>query len=194
MALSDIELVQEFKDGSEQAFAELIERFQHRVYNTTLRMLGNREDALDTAQECFIKVYKNIKKFKGDSSFSTWLFRITTNACRDELRKRKRRLPVYTDINSDDENNTIQNISNGSNEPEKITISRDINESIQELVNQLPEDQKLVFILREFQDLSYQEIAEILDISMGSVKSRLSRARRSLRQDLNKIIKNGGLE
>ncbi len=194
MALSDIELVQEFKDGSEQAFAELIERYQHRVYNTTLRMLGNREDALDTAQECFIKVYKNIKKFKGDSSFSTWLFRITTNACRDELRKRKRRLPVYTDINSDDENNTIQNISNGSNEPEKITISRDINESIQELVNQLPEDQKLVFILREFQDLSYQEIAEILDISMGSVKSRLSRARRSLRQDLNKIIKNGGLE
>lgn len=110
------------------------------------------------------------------------------------MRKRKRRLPVYTDINSDDENNTIQNISNGSNEPEKITISRDINESIQELVNQLPEDQKLVFILREFQDLSYQEIAEILDISMGSVKSRLSRARRSLRQDLNKIIKNGGLE
>ena len=194
MALSDNELIQEFNNGTEQAFAELIERYQHRVYNTTFRMLGNREDALDIAQESFIRVYKNLKKFKGDSSFSTWLFRITTNACRDELRKRKRRPAIYTGTSSDDENNTIQNISSDIDEPEKTTISRDINKTIQEKIKQLPAEQKLIFVLREFQDLSYQEIADILHISMGTVKSRLSRARRSLRQDLNKIIKNGGLE
>src|SRR5690554_3014319 len=94
MALSDSELIHQINNGNEKAFTELIERYQNKVYNTAYRILGNHEDALDLAQESFIRIYKNLNKFQGKSSFSTWLFRITTNLCRDELRKRKRKLVI----------------------------------------------------------------------------------------------------
>lgn len=194
MAVSDSELINQFNSGNEEAFAELIQRYQHKIYNTTYRMLGNHEDALDIAQESFIRIYKSLGNFKGESSFSTWLFRISTNICRDELRKRQRKLKTYSISSEKDNKNTIDNLGGEKNNPERISISKEINTQIQEKINQLPSEQRSVLILREFQDLSYQEIANILEISMGTVKSRLSRARRSLREDLNKIIKNGGLE
>ncbi len=193
MALSDSELINQFNNGSEQAFAELIERYQHRVYNTTFRMLGNHEDALDMAQESFIRVYKNLGKFKGDSTFSTWLFAITANICRDELRKRERKFEVHSYSDDKNKKKTLENVKEVNN-PEKISITKELSTFIQEKIEKLPPEQKTVFVLREFEGLSYREIVDVLHISMGTVKSRLSRARRTLREDLNKIIENGGLK
>jgi len=186
MALSDSELIYRINNGDEKAFNELIERYQNRVYNTAYRIMGNHEDALDLAQESFIRIYKNLKNFKGRSSFSTWLFRITTNLCLDELRKRKRK-PELQEEN-------FQNIYKEEDNPERISLSRELNQLIQEKIDLLAPEQKIVFTLREFQGLSYQEIADITGISIGTVKSRLSRARQNLREDLNKIIGKGGLE
>lgn len=193
VTLSTSELINQFNNGNEQAFTELIQRYQHKVYNSTYRMLGNHEDALDMAQESFIRVYKNLHKFRADSSFSTWLFRITTNICRDELRKRQRKLNMHSFSEYENDKKTIKNMEI-SDDPERISISSELNETIQEKIDQLSPEQKAVFVLKEFEGLSYKEIADVLDISIGTVKSRLSRARRSLRKDLNKIIKNGGLE
>ncbi len=186
MALSDSELIHQINNGNEKAFTELIERYQNKVYNTAYRILGNHEDALDLAQESFIRIYKNLNKFQGKSSFSTWLFRITTNLCRDELRKRKRKLVIQEE--------NFSNIYQEEENPEKISLSRELNSLIQEKIDSLVPEQKVVFTLREFQGLSYQEIADILEVSMGTVKSRLSRARQALREDLFEIISKGGLE
>lgn len=186
MALSDSELIYRINNGDEKAFNDLIERYQNRVYNTAFRILGNHEDARDLAQESFIKIYKNLKNFQGKSSFSTWIYRITTNLCLDELRKRKRKPEIQEE--------NFQNIYKEEDNPESISLSRELNQLIQEKIDALAPEQKIVFTLREFQGLSYQEIAEITGLSMGTVKSRLSRARQSLREDLNKIISKGGLE
>ncbi|MFW6022320.1 MAG: RNA polymerase sigma factor [Halanaerobiaceae bacterium] len=193
MTVSDNELINKFNNGDKDAFEELVNRYQHKVYNTTYRMLGNHEDAMDMAQETFLRVYKSLKKFKKNSSFSTWLFTITGNICRDKLRKRQREIKTYS--LADDENSTkiIPENNDNKNIPEKVSISQEISEEIQEKVDLLPYEQKIVFVLREFEDFSYKEIADILDISIGTVKSRLSRARRSLRQDLYGIIQNGGI-
>jgi RNA polymerase sigma-70 factor (ECF subfamily) len=193
MALSDSELINQFNNGNKEAFTKLIERYQHKIYNSTFRMLGNHEDARDMAQETFIRVYKNLSKFEANSSFSTWLFRITTNICRDELRRRQRKIKTSNLSGEEASERNLQGMKEINN-PEKISIANELNVTIQELVNQLVPEQKTVFVLREFEGLNYQEIANILDISMGTVKSRLSRARRALREDLNKIIKNGGLQ
>src|SRR5690554_7915446 len=98
MALSDSQLIYQFNYGDKEAFSQLIERYQHKEYNTTFRMLGNHEDALDLAQESFIRVYKNLSNFKDNSAFSTWLFWITTNLCHDELRRRKRNPEIEINI------------------------------------------------------------------------------------------------
>jgi RNA polymerase sigma-70 factor, ECF subfamily len=191
MALADSELINQFNNGNEQAFTELIERYQHKVYNTSFRMLGNHEDALDLAQESFIKVYQNLNRFKFNSSFSTWLFKITSNLCRDKLRKKQHILTTYSMSEDKINKKAMENIEKADN-PENISISRQLSISIQEKIDQLSPKHKTVFVLREFEGLSYEEIAAVLEISVGTVKSRLSRARRSLREDLNKIIKDGG--
>jgi RNA polymerase sigma-70 factor, ECF subfamily len=154
-------------------------------------MLGNHEDALDLAQESFIKVYQNLNRFKFNSSFSTWLFKITSNLCRDKLRKKQHILTTYSMSEDKINKKAMENIEKADN-PENISISRQLSISIQEKIDQLSPKHKTVFVLREFEGLSYEEIAAVLEISVGTVKSRLSRARRSLREDLNKIIKDGG--
>ncbi|MFP4662629.1 MAG: RNA polymerase sigma factor [Halanaerobiales bacterium] len=194
MAITDGELIKQFNNGNKDVFEELIQRYQDKVYNTTFRMLGNHEDAMDMAQETFIRVYRSLDNFKGNSSFSTWLFNITGNICRDELRKRQRSLKTYSLSSDKNINADIPEDTEQKNNPEKASLSRELSITIQQKVDQLPGEQKIVFVLREFENLSYQEIADVLDISLGTVKSRLSRARRALRKDFNKIIKNGGSE
>ncbi|MFW5992012.1 MAG: RNA polymerase sigma factor [Halanaerobiaceae bacterium] len=186
-----MELIKRYKAGDKQAFTELINRYQHRVYNTTFRMLGNHEDALDTAQETFIRVFNNIDNFKFKSNFSTWLFRITGNLCRDELRKRNNNLKMYSIQNDRPDLETRDQKEGNKNNPEKISLNKELQKVIQEKIDQLPQTQKTVIVLRDIQGFSYKEIAEVLDISMGTVKSRLSRARSGLRNRLNRIKKGG---
>lgn len=185
-----MELIMCFKRGEETVFEELVKRYQKRVYNTTYRMLGSPEDASDMAQETFLRVYRNLNNFREDASFSTWLFKITTNICRDYLRKEKRNSVKI----SYEENITEKLSPNRSelpgeqNNPEEISLRLETQNEIQSLINKLPEKQKEVLVLREFQNFSYEEMAAILDISIGTVKSRLSRARKTIRQNLKEIV------
>ena len=193
MELSDANLITKFKQGDEKSFEYLVERYQHKIYNTTFRILGNHDDALDLAQETFIRVYNNLNTFKGKSTFSTWLFKISTNICRDELRKRQTRISTYNLSEADHQKTSYQK-SNEHQDPEKISLKNELNKNIQVKIEQLPSEQKTILVLREFQDLSYAELSEVLDISMGTVKSRLSRARKALRSELYDIINEGGIK
>ena len=187
---SDLELVQRFKKGEKEIFEKLVRRYQHKVYNTTYRMLGNREDAGDLAQETFIRVYQNLDRFKEKANFATWLFRITTNLCRDQLRKRKRE-PVTSSLTNSSNGEQEILIPDNQYSPEKVSIEQERKREIQNQLGKLPFEQREILILRDIQGFSYHQIAEILKISPGTVKSRLSRARRSLRDKLQGIMKGG---
>lgn len=188
MKKSDIELIHQFKKGNKEVFDLLVERYHQKIYNTCYRMLGNSEDAQDITQETFIKLFKNLNSFKEKSSFSTWVFMITTNICRDKLRKRKNN----KETESIDEKEYLLNDNKISTDtPEEVSILHETGNQIQSEINKLPDKHKEVVILREFEALSYNEISKVLDISLGTVKSRLSRARSSLRKSINNIIKGG---
>lgn len=140
---SDEKIINMILAGEKELFARLVEKYQRKVYNTTYRMLGNSEDASDLTQEAFIKTFRNLKRFRGKASFSTWLFTITTNLCRDELRKRQRRSasPHFPDgqhFMSED----IENIKDNSKVPEDLYMGRETMASIQRAINKLPADQK----------------------------------------------------
>lgn len=190
VALSDWELVQAFKHGNEEVFEEIVRRYQKKVYNTTYRMMGNPEDANDLAQEVFIRVYRNLERFQGKSSFSTWLFTIATNICRDELRKRQRRVPVQSlsePIHLED-GDLEREIADESMTPETLSLNREFHDEVQAVIDQLPAEQKEVIVLREIQGFSYEEIADIAGVSLGTVKSRISRARMNMRKGLSVLI------
>lgn len=190
MAELDLELVEKFKNGKEEAFEEIVRRYQKKVYNTTYRMLGNPEDAWDFAQEVFIRVFRNLHRFQGRASFSTWLFAIATNICRDELRKRQRKVKTQSlsePIKMKD-GEIEREVMDNSMIPEEITLHRELQGKIQTIIDTLPLEQKEVIILREFQDFSYDEIAETIGVAVGTVKSRISRGRKNLRQALSNFI------
>lgn len=190
MAVSDWELIELFRKGNEEVFEEIVRRYQKKVYNTTYRMMGNHEDASDLAQEAFIRIYRNLRSFQGKSSFSTWLFTITTNVCRDELRKRQRRLQAQSlsEPVQFDDGEVEREIADDSMAPEVMSLHREMQDEIQAVIEQLPSEQKEAIILREFQGLSYEEIAEISGVAVGTIKSRISRARQSMKKELSTLI------
>ena len=170
------------QQGDPQAFEEILKLYEKKVYNLTYRMMGNHEDANDLAQEAFIRVYQSIDQFRGDARFSTWLYRIATNVCLDELRKRSRRQaesldePVRTQDGS-----VMREIPDWSDNPEEALNRREIQSMVQTGIQSLPEEQKTALILRDLQGHTYEEIAEMLDISLGTVKSRINRGRMALK-------------
>ncbi len=178
-------LIEISKKGDISAFEELIETYQNKVFNIAYSMLNNYEDANDVAQEVFIRVYKSIKNFKGESSFSTWLYRITTNVCLDELRKRKNKnvVSIDEDIPFDDGEVTRQIVDDGPT-PDIIAEKKEVREIVNEAIGQLSEEHKTVIILRELQGLSYEEISKIINCPRGTVKSRINRARSALKNIL----------
>lgn len=187
--ISDKELIKRFKNDDESAFEELVLRYQKKIYNTVLRMLSNLDDASDITQEIFIKVYQNLEKFKGQSSFSTWLFSIAGNHCRDELRKRQKELKSSSFDSVVEERKETEKVSdnNSNHQPEECSIQNEQFQDIEITLNKLSIKYKEALVLRDIQGFSYNEISKILDISTGTVKSRLSRARRKFRDELSKI-------
>lgn len=174
------EFIKKLKHGDEKAFEMLVNNYQQKIYSLAFSSLGNKEDALDIVQEVFIKIYRGISMFNGDSALSTWIFRITKNTCYDFLRKKRK--------NIDEE--IPDDLADDMPLPEDIAEQKFERETVKTCLDKLPPKYKMVLLLREYQDLSYSEIAKILDISEGTVKSRISRAREYL---LNEIIKNGEL-
>lgn len=184
-ATQESELIKRCQLGDIEAFEQLIVSHEKKVYNIAYRYMGNKEEAEDLAQEAFIKVFRAIKGFRGEAAFSTWLYHIVSNVCRDALRKNSRRMEASLDCAVTTEKGELQReVADWSMSPEPIYESHELGEFIQALINQLTPEYKTVIIMREFQEMSYEEIAAALDCSLGTVKSRLSRARKALR---NKI-------
>jgi RNA polymerase sigma-70 factor (ECF subfamily) len=188
LMFSDAELVKKCLQGDTQAFEELVARYQDKIYALSFRYMGNEDDAYDMAQESFIKAYRSMRSFKGDASFGTWMYRITTNVCLDELRHRKRRLvPLSLDeplaIRDGDE--VEKEVADPSPTADILYEQKEFSHYIQSILSQIKTEHRAAIILRDMMELTYEEIAEVLNCSVGTVKSRLSRARNALRKKLS---------
>ena len=181
------ELVQRAKQGDEDSFAALVEQNQGRIYNLALRMTGNPDDALELSQEAFLNAWKGLGKFQGESSFATWLYRLTSNVCIDFLRREKRRTALSMTISLDDEEEARQAELPDERFPPHVEAERrERQEALRAGLNTLSAEHRRVLILRELEGLSYGEIAQVLGLEEGTVKSRIARARLALRNYLKK--------
>lgn len=175
----DFTLIKNFVDGDESAFRILVNRHKDKVRNLIYLQLGNTDYVDDISQEVFISVYKKLHHFRFESQFTTWLYRITVNKCYDHIRKTKVKNFFHT-ISEDEEDKISFN-----EDPDNF----DLKELIQAAISKLPEKLKTPLILRDYDGLSYQEISDILDAEIGTVKSRIFRARESLKKILEPYLK-----
>jgi RNA polymerase sigma-70 factor (ECF subfamily) len=175
-------LVHRAQLGDHTALCELINRYERKTYNLAYRLMGNHADASDAAQEALVRVYTRLHNFRGDSAFSTWLFRVVTNTCLDELRRRGRVRHASLDesLPTDDGALPRQPVHEAET-PVESAERREVQAAVQRAINRLPAEYRIVVVMRDIQDYSYHEIAVILDTSLGTVKSRLHRARHALR-------------
>lgn len=180
--VADEVLVQRAQNGDKAALSELIGRYERRTYNLAFRLMGNHADASDAAQEALVRVYTRLHNFRGDSAFSTWLFRVATNTCLDELRRRGRlRTTSLDNPLATDEGELPRQVDVDPEGPTEHAERREVQAAVQRAINRLPEEYRVVVVMRDLQDLPYQEIAAELGTSLGTVKSRLHRARLALR-------------
>lgn len=181
-------LVRRLKQSDERAFQEMVRLYQHKVFNLVFRMIGNREEAEDVAQEVFVTVFKAIDSFRGDSKFSTWLYRIAANQCKNRIKYLGRRSYQHTGQLEDSEAqihaaqpSLLQPHTDG---PEQVLQGRQMEALLQEGIALLEEEHRTLLVLRDVEELSYHEIASITGLPEGTVKSRIHRARMALKQHL----------
>lgn len=181
------ELVKRAQSGDISAFETLVAEHQKQIFTLAYRMCGNQDDAADMAQEALIKVYRNLDKFKGDSKFSTWLYRVVTNTCLDEMKKLKRKAAYSLDAERETKDGTMKtDIEDPSATPEERAEQSETKELVQAALLKVSEKHREILILRDIQGFAYEEIAQMLGCSEGTVKSRLSRARDALRKVFQK--------
>ncbi|MHB8882162.1 MAG: sigma-70 family RNA polymerase sigma factor [Thermodesulfovibrionales bacterium] len=173
-------IIDRFKRGEKAAFEELVLKYQDRIYNLCRHMLGNGSDAEDAAQDTFIKAYQNLKNFRPEASFYTWVYRIAVNTCLD-YKKRPFWESLFT--KSEREPYVDEPVSDWAS-PEKLYESKQLGLALHNSITKLPSKLRTAIILNEIEGLSYDEIADILEISLGTVKSRISRAREVLKTQL----------
>ncbi|MGD8226745.1 MAG: sigma-70 family RNA polymerase sigma factor [Desulfobacteraceae bacterium] len=187
----DAILIRAFREGDRAAFDNLVLKHKDRVFNLCYRLLGDYEEANDSAQEAFIKVYGSLKKFRFESAFSTWLYRITVNTCKNKLkssafRQKKKMIPIDNPV-SGKRTQPDREIQDESQSPAMELEKKERMRIIQEAINALPAEQKEVVTLRDIEGFSYEEVAEITGFNLGTVKSRLARARQDLRKKLRSV-------
>lgn len=178
-ALDDNELVTEYLGGASQAFDVLVERYQSRLLNFVYRTVGDRERAEDLVQEAFVRVYRHLARFDRSKKFSTWIYTIASNLAKNELRNRARSpLVLFTTLSPqwDDEERPVE-FEDPDAQPDEAFRRRYLREAVEQAVSKLPVHHRDVFVLRELEGRSYEEIAEITRCNLGTVKSRLNRAR-----------------
>ncbi len=183
--MSEDEFVQKLKSGDRDAFNSMVNAYQMKVINIAYRMLSSEEDALDAAQETFIKVYKSINSFKGSSTFSTWIYRICTNVCNDILRKRMKSSGFISLDDDGSDENPKTDIADSSPTPEQSYELSERQRLVHEGINMLSDEYRKVIILYDIEGLSYEEISVILSCPIGTIKSRLNRARNNLKKILS---------
>lgn len=181
----EVRLLERARQGDVEAFADLVGQYERKVYNLAYRLTGNPEDAADMAQEAFVRVYTKLAEFRGDCSFATWVFQITTNVCRDELRRRQRqRTASMDDPVAGEEGEMARQYADPGDGPERALERKEAAAQVRQALASLDEEHQEVLRLREYLDLSYEQISSILNCSLGTVKSRLNRARNALKEKL----------
>lgn len=186
----DAAVIQAVLDGDVNAYEALVKEYEKNVYNLALRMTGNSEDAADMAQEAFIKAYNSLTAFRGDSKFSVWLYRIVSNVCLDFLRSRSRKQTVSLSTENDDGEEVELDIADETHSPEQLLDRSLTRDAVRRGLAALPPDHREILLLREIQGLSYEEIADVLGLEAGTVKSRIFRARKKL---CSFLIKDGNI-
>jgi RNA polymerase sigma-70 factor (ECF subfamily) len=182
----DVRLMRLVGRGDTGAFEELIEKHQALVAGTVARMLGSNSDVEDIAQQVFIRVWKNARRYVPRAKFTTWLLKITRNLVFNELRRAKRRAQVPLQLEPGAEEITLKDETNPA--PDASLLEHELQQAIEQAIMQLPESQRMALVLRRYEQLSYEQIAEVLDLSVPAVKSVLFRARTELRSRLSKYL------
>lgn len=182
----DLKLVRALQHGSEGAYETLLSRFQQPVYNLALRLLCDPSDAADVVQEVFLKVFRNVGHFRGQSSLKTWIYRITVNEAHNQRRWffRHRQREVGLEEEPEEARSMAQVLPDGSQSPFDYVFDRERQNMIEDALSKINPTFREVVVLRDIADLSYDEIADVLQLSLGTVKSRILRGREALRQEL----------
>ena len=180
--INEKQLIEQILSGDDEAFAELVHEYEDKVYHLCLRMCSDREQAKDLAQEAFVKAWRGLKFYKHEASFSTWLYRLTSNVCIDFLRSKKRTMALS--LTADDEEATVLDVEDPSPTPEQQLMDSQSKQAVAVAMEQMEEEARMILLLRVVEERSYEEIAGIMDLKTGTVKSRLARAREKLRRIL----------
>ncbi|MEO0083798.1 MAG: RNA polymerase sigma factor [candidate division WOR-3 bacterium] len=188
--LSDNELVSEFTNGNESAFDELVRRHYTKIYQLAFRMVGNAEDAVELAQDTFIRAYKAMPKFNKKSAFYTWLYRICANRCLSFIKKKQKQKTTLSLDSLNEEKQMLSIVSQESTIQEPTTIARQqkMLTAINQAINQLPPRQRAIFMMRQYDDMSNEEIAKVLKLSTGGVKSNYYQAILKLKEMLKDLL------
>lgn len=181
--MTDEQLIKKASGGDMKSFDELVLRYSKRVMNTAYGMLSDYHDASDASQEVFLRVYKSLSSFKGDSAFSTWVYRITVNVCSDILRKRQKHSAVSLD-KTDDDGAAVYDVPDDNANPHENAEKAERIDAVRAAVAQLSDEYRTALTLYEFEGVSYESIAEIVKCPVGTVKSRINRAKKQLRKIL----------
>jgi RNA polymerase sigma-70 factor (ECF subfamily) len=180
--MTELQLIDAARGGDQDAFAELVRLYEKRVFALTMRMCKNADDAAEAAQEAFLAVWQGLKFFRGESSFSTWLYRLASNACVDLLRREGRhRAAAGPSLNDEDLN---IDVADHLPTPQDAAEQKELRQQIEDGLAALSPEHRQVLILREMHQLSYDEIADTLELDIGTVKSRINRGRKQLRKIL----------
>lgn len=180
-------MIKRCKNGDRDAFNELFEQYQSKVINIAYGMLSDRDDATDAAQEVFIKVYRNIASFKENSSLSTWIYRITSNVCNDFLRKRMRSASTVS-ISTGFDDDKEMDIPDNSPLPEEYAEHNEAQRAVRKAISELSDEYREIITLYDVHDMSYENISAVLKCPVGTVKSRLNRARSALKKKLSESM------
>lgn len=186
MSVTESELVLAAQGGDQGAFGKLVEQNQGKIYSLCYRMTGNPDDAADLTQEAFLNAWRGLSKFGGQAAFSTWLYRLASNACIDFLRREKRRSALSMTLEDGDDEERQADLPDQRWSPERELERKEARQALQEGLAALSPEHREVLLLRETEGLSYQEIAQALGLEEGTVKSRIARARMALKEFLVK--------
>jgi RNA polymerase sigma-70 factor, ECF subfamily len=186
--LSSEDLTSKVAEGNDDAFEILVNRHQTSILNLIYRFIGDRTQAKDLAQEVFLRVWQAAKSYKPEAKFTTWIYRITANLCFNELKSaRRKKWFQFLRSDGDREVHTEEDFPDSSPSPEDLLLAKERNRRITNALQTLPENQRMALILKRYDDLSYEEIAKVLDCSVSAVESLLVRAKRTLQEKLKKV-------
>ena len=186
---TDKELVKRVQKGDKGAFDLLVLKYEHKIVNLVMRYVRDPEQALDITQEAFIKAYRALPRFRGDSAFYTWLYRIAVNTAKKYLAAQRRRpMDIELDMQDPDQYGLHAKLKE-TDTPEAVTLSQELQETLERAIEALPDDLRTAIILRELDGMSYEEIAQTMDCPVGTVRSRIFRARDAIGKKVGALVR-----